>query len=193
MKALAPRQVFLFSGHMIDAPGRPDPRFPPSCEAAAARAIGALLDRLGAGPGDLALSQAAAGGDLLFLEAALARGLDCLVMLPFDEPEFVRRSILPSSDGGAWRDRWLALRPRLAQPPRVMHEHIGNTPSGQDVFERANAWLMETALASGAGPVHFVCLWNGATGDGPGGTKHMMDEVTRRAGQVHWIDTRGLC
>jgi hypothetical protein len=193
MTAFVPRQVFLFSGHMIDAPGRPDPRFPPSCEAAAAQEIGALLDRLGAGPGDLALSQAAAGGDILFMEAAMARGLHCRVMLPFDEPEFIRRSILPSIDGGAWRDRWLALRAGLSEPPLVMHEQLGPTPHGQDVFERANEWLMDAALAFGSAKVRFICLWNGAGGDGPGGTQHMMDEVTRHAGQAHWIDTRILC
>ena len=36
-----PRKVFLFSGHMIDAPGRQPARFPPAVVPAAARAIGA--------------------------------------------------------------------------------------------------------------------------------------------------------
>jgi hypothetical protein len=52
---------------------------------------------------------------------------------------------------------------------------------------------MDTALAFGPGKVRFLCLWNGASGDGPGGTRHMMDEVVRQAGDVHWIDTRTLC
>jgi hypothetical protein len=193
MMAFVPRQVVLFSGHMIDAPGRKEPRFPPSCEAAAAKEIGALLDRLHAGPGDLAFSQAAAGGDILFLEAAVARGLRCRVMLPFGEAEFIRRSILPSSGGKAWRERWLALRGRLGEPPLILHEELGPNPPGQDVFERANAWLMDSALAFGSEKLRFVCLWNGAGGDGPGGTQHMMDEVARHSGQAHWIDTRTLC
>ena len=69
-----PRLVFLFSGHMVDAPDRAEPRFPAEKEGIAARAIAAALDQLGAGPGDLALAQAANGGDLLFLEACKARG-----------------------------------------------------------------------------------------------------------------------
>ena len=40
--------------------------------------------------------------------------------------------------------------------------------------------------------MHFVCLWNGGGGDGPGGTAHMYQEVAKRTGQVHWIDTREL-
>jgi hypothetical protein len=39
----APRQVFLFSGHMIDAADRSPARFPPDKEPLAAAAIGKLL------------------------------------------------------------------------------------------------------------------------------------------------------
>src|SRR5262245_22211836 len=58
-----PRQVILFSGHMVDAPDRPTPRFPADKEPIAARRIAGALAELGAGPDDLALCQAAAGGD----------------------------------------------------------------------------------------------------------------------------------
>ncbi|HET7528295.1 MAG TPA: tetratricopeptide repeat protein, partial [Burkholderiaceae bacterium] len=61
----APRRVILFSGHMMDAPGRDPPRFPADKEAAAAQRIAQALEDLGAGDADLALCQAAAGGDLL--------------------------------------------------------------------------------------------------------------------------------
>src|SRR5690349_14580778 len=50
-----PRQVLLFSGHMVDAPDRPQPRFPPRMVPAAARRIAEVLDGLQAGPDDLAL------------------------------------------------------------------------------------------------------------------------------------------
>ncbi len=187
-----PQQVLLFSGHMVDAPGRDKPRFPATQVPAAAREIAAAIDRLGAGAGDLALCQCAAGGDLLFLEAAQARGLRCQVLLPCDEPEFIQRSILPSADGPAWRDRWFAVRAKLADPPRVMTDDLGPGPKGINAYERCNDWLMNTALAWGPDKVRFICLWNGGGGDGPGGTQHMMDEVQRRTGRVEWIDTRSL-
>jgi hypothetical protein len=41
-----PRKITLFSGHMIDAPGRAIPRFPPDREPIAAAAIGAALSGL---------------------------------------------------------------------------------------------------------------------------------------------------
>ena len=98
---LQPRRVFLFSGHMIDAPDRASPRFPPDKEGIAARRIAAALDALGAGPGDLALAQGASGGDLLFLEACKVRGVRLLLMLPFAEPAFIKRSVRPATDGRA--------------------------------------------------------------------------------------------
>ena len=188
----APRQVLLFSGHMMDAPGRDPPRFPPAMEAAAAAALAQALDAAGAGAGDLALCQAAAGGDLLFLEACLARGVRCQVLLPFAEPQFIEQSILRSQHGENWRNRYFAVKAQLPEPPRIMPAELGPPPKGVDPYERCNLWLLYTALAWGVDKVRFFCLWNGGGGDGPGGTAHMYSEVKRRTGRVAWIDTREL-
>jgi tetratricopeptide (TPR) repeat protein len=188
----APRQVLLFSGHMMDAPGRDPPRFPPAMEAAAAAALAQALDAAGAGAGDLALCQAAAGGDLLFLEACLARGVRCQVLLPFAEPQFIEQSILRSHRGENWRNRYFAVKAQLPEPPRIMPAELGPPPKGVDPYERCNLWLLYTALAWGVDKVRFFCLWNGGGGDGPGGTAHMYSEVKRRTGRVAWIDTRTL-
>jgi hypothetical protein len=99
------RQVLLFSGHRIDTPDRETPRFPNEKAGIAGERIAEALDQLGAGPDDLALCQASAGGDLLFLEACQKRGVHCHVHLPFSEAEFVAKSIVPSQGGERWRDR----------------------------------------------------------------------------------------
>lgn len=187
-----PRQVILFSGHIMDAPDRTAPRFPADKEAAAAQKIAQALDALGAGNGDLALCQAAAGGDLLFLEACVRRGVRCQVLLPFEEPEFIEQSVLPATHGAQWRDRYFALKAQLKDAPRIMADELGPLPKGVNPYERCNLWLLYTALGWGTDKVRFVCLWNGSGGDGPGGTKHMHDEVKRRTGRVTWIDTRTL-
>ena len=44
-----PRQVLLFSGHMVDTPGRPKPRFPPAMVPAATAQIERALDELAHG------------------------------------------------------------------------------------------------------------------------------------------------
>lgn len=190
--AFVPRHVLLFSGHMVDAPGRAHPRFPARKVAEAARRIRAELATAGVGAGDAALCQAAAGGDQLFAEACLDRGVHVQLLLPFDEAEFVERSILPSKDGPAWRDRYLALRSRLPAPPLIMSRELGPLPEGTDPFERCNLWLLQSALALADRPPQLVCLWDGGGGDGPGGTAHMIAEVKAHHGKVAWIDTRTL-
>lgn len=187
-----PRQVLLFSGHMMDTPDRPTPRFPAAVEAQAAQAIAEALETLQAGPEDVALCQAAAGGDLLFLEACQKRGLRCEVLLPFERPEFVTRSVLPSADGSRWRDRFHAAVSATQTTVRVMPQELGPLPDGVDPFERCNLWLLHSALAAGVERVRFVALWNGGGGDGPGGTAHMVAEVQRHTGCVLWLDTRKL-
>ncbi len=187
-----PRQVLLFSGHLVDAPGRSAPRFPAVKEPVAARRIAELLDRLDAGPADLALTQGAAGGDLLFAEACVARGVPVQLLLPLAEAQFIERSLLPSDGGPGWRDRFLALKPRLGRAPRTADEALGPLHPGDDAFERGNRWLLDTALAHGPQRLQFIALWDGAGGDGPGGTRHMVESVRRAQGHVHWIDTRTL-
>ena len=152
-----------------------------------------LLRGLGVGAGDLALTQGACGGDLLFTESCQAMGARVDWLQPFDEPEFIQRSVVRC--GEHWRARYLAARQALHGPPLSAPQVLGPPPDYTDqgyAYERCNLWLLYTALAWGIEKVHFVCLWNGAGGDGRGGTAHMYHEVAQRTGQVHWIDTRTI-
>lgn len=188
-----PRRVLLFSGHMVDAPDRETERFPEHKVEAAGERIAAKLRELDAGPEDLALTQGACGGDLLFTEAALARGVRTTWMQPFNEPDFILRSVVRC--GEHWRARYLAVRQHLEGPVLSAPQELGEPPPCVDdgyPYIRCNLWLLYTALAWSISKVHFICLWNGEGGDGPGGTAGMYDEVAKRTGQVHWIDTRQL-
>lgn len=191
-RAAPPRQVFVFSGHMVDAPTRAKPRFPPDKVPAAEAAIRAVLDKYGAGPEDLALTQGAAGGDLLFVEACQARGVRVQLLLPLPEAQFIEASIEPSAGAADWTDRYYAAAAKLAAPPRVMPVELGPIGDKASPFERCNLWLLYTALAFGPDKVRLVTLWDGAGSDGPGGTKHMVEEVRRHTGRVSWIDARTL-
>lgn len=186
-----PRHVFLFSGHMVDAPGRAIPRFPADKEVVAARRIAAALDVLGAGPGDLALAQGASGGDILFLEACRERGVRLQLMLPLQESEFIERSILPCTNGEHWLKRYLSLKAGLQSDPLVLPDEMG-LHGEANPFERCNLWMLNTALSCGEDKVRFLCLWDGGGGDGPGGTAHLYHEAQRRTGNVIWLDTRKL-
>lgn len=185
-----PRRILLFSGHMIDAPDRPEPRFPPDKEAIAARAITERLSPLGAGPEDLGLSGGACGGDLLFAEAALKLGLRLEIRIPFPEPTFLQKSVTFAGD--EWRDRFYAVRNNPLTRLLVMPDELGPTPENVNPYERNNLWQLYTALAWGPDKVNFFCLWDRKGGDGPGGTKHMYEAVRKRSGHAYVLDTTKL-
>lgn len=184
----SPRQVFLFSGHMIDAPQRQAPRFPPDKEPIAASAIAGALDRLHATEGHLAICGGACGGDTLFAEACLTRGLRIRLFLQFEESEFLAASVAFAGD--RWVDRYWHLASHPRTTVRIMPRELGPLPAGMNPYERNNRWQLFNALAEG--PVHFIALWNGQGGDGPGGTKHMVQTVERHGGQATLLDTTTL-
>lgn len=187
------RHVLLFSGHMVDAPGRAVPRFPADKVPQAAQRIAEAIAQLDAGPADIALTQGACGGDLLFSDACLKRGVPVYWLQPFAEPRFLKSSVQPGGDD--WLSRYRHARAALAAPPRAAPEALGEPPSGKPknyAYERCNRWLLYTALSYGADKLVFVCLWNGADAEGPGGTAHMAQEVRRQHGRVVWIDSRML-
>lgn len=188
-----PQRVFLFSGHRIDAAGRTPPRLPLTLVNKAAAAIAAKLNALDAEPDDLALTQGANGGDVLFAEACLARRVPLRFQQPFDEATFIEASVrgdpnLPED----WVARYRKIRPQLVEPPLAAPTVLGALPDGGDPYERCNRWLLDSALAWGAERLHFICLWNGDSSEAAGGTADMVAQVTHRGGTIHWLDTRNL-
>ena len=69
---------------------------------------------------------------------------------------------------------------------------LGPLAPGDDAFVRANLWLLESALAFGADKLTCICLWDGGGGDGPGGTRHLVDAVRGAGGRVVRIDSSSL-
>ncbi len=186
----APRQVLLFTGHMIDRADRPQPRFPADKVPVATAAINKKLDELGASADDLGICSGACGGDLIFAEACLKRGMQVEFRLPFDHPTFMRESV--SFAGDEWRDRFYVVKDHEKVGMMVMPEELGPAPNGVFPHVRNNRWMLYNALQWGPDKVNFICLWDGKAGDGPGGTKDMYELVQQQLGRVHWIDTTKL-
>lgn len=185
-----PREVILFSGHMIDAPDRAAPRFPADKEPAAADAIAAQLDKLGANELDLAICGGACGGDLLFAEECLKRGLRLELRIPFEEAQFLQNSV--NFAGESWRERYEAVKEHAKSRLYVAPQELGPIPKTADPYERNNLWLLYSALSWGSEKLHFIALWDGKGGDGKGGTEHMLRTVEKRSGQTHVIKTSSL-
>jgi hypothetical protein len=183
-----PKQVLLFSGHMIDAPDRTTPRFAPDKESVAAAAIANTLAEIGANPGDLAICGGACGGDLLFAEACLARDMRLELYIPFDEATFLANSV--DFANANWHDRYLAAKSKATL--HVMPDELGPLLANEKRYERNNLWMLQSAARFGDEKVAFICLWNGQGGDGPGGAQHFMDEAGRKTKRIYWLDTRKL-
>ena len=183
-----PRNVLLFSGHMIDAPGRKQPRFPADKELIARDAIVDTLTQAGAGPGDLAICGAACGGDLIFAEACLARDMRLELYIPFDQPTFLANSV-DFADAN-WHERFLAAKAKATL--HVMLDELGPLQPGEEPYARNNMWMLESAARFGPEKIVFVCLWDGQGGDGPGGARHFMEEAARKTDRIYWLDTRRL-
>ena len=187
-----PKRVVLFSGHMVDHPDRRGPgkakpeRFPASKADAAVAELSGRLKAIGVGPDDVGLCGGACGGDILFAEACLARGMRLHVFIPESEPKFLQSSV--NFAGPEWQERFFAVvrRPEveyrvqtdaLGEPPQ-----FGNPPRKIDIYDRNNRWLTYTAIAYGLDRLRVLCLWNQQPGDGPGGTADMIKLVQSFAG-----------
>jgi tetratricopeptide (TPR) repeat protein len=179
--------VVVFTGHMIDRPGRERPRFPARIEKKVAEQIEKELTRLNAGFG---FSGAACGSDILFLEAMLKRG-HIHIVLPFAVDEFVKTSVAITDD-----NRWTERFKRVMQQAEDAHVASG-APSewGGIVFEYASLLLLGLAqLRSRALDTDLVGLtvWDHNPGDGPGGTAETVKSWRKRGIKVVEIYTQPL-
>jgi len=158
--------VVVFAGHMIDRPDRSPPRFPPELESTVAKVIRDKVDMLKPGFG---FSSAACGSDILFLETMLDAGAEVSVVLPYEKEQFVRDSVdfLPNSN---WRARFERVLERATQCVIASTQRL---EIGGVSYEFANELLLGLAaiharrLETSLIP---LAVWDGASGDGPGGT-----------------------
>ncbi|MGD9511841.1 MAG: tetratricopeptide repeat-containing protein [Geminicoccaceae bacterium] len=176
-------RVVLFTGHMIDAPGRKEPRFPAEKETVARDAIRTALQAELAMPGGVsrAIAGGASGGDLLFLEACAEFGIAADLYLALPPDQFVAASVAPAGPGWIERFRWACERlPKrvLAQSKELQGWLQGK--ADYDIWQRNNLWMLHNALALGRDKVTLIALWDGEKGDGPGGTEHMVDKAKAR-------------
>lgn len=181
--------IYLFCGHMVDAPDRVVPRFPASKVHLAKAAIYQLMGQLNAGPLDLAVCSAACGGDLIFDKLMLKRRVPLHLHLAFDQAQFKASSV--NFGGPGWGHRFDAVC-KQATSLQTLDQHSGGSVTDENPYERTNKWMLNTATHFGAWRLVLICLWNGQDGDGPGGTQHMIQTVRNAKGHVHWLDTRQL-
>jgi class 3 adenylate cyclase len=174
--------VVVFSGHMVDRPGRRVPRFPAELEESARERLAAQLG--GRGP-IIAYASAACGADIVFLELVGAAGGTTFVVLPYDREEFAEDSVTVV-DTGQWGLRYARV---LETAARVIVLSRHRLQQGDVAYDYANdvltglSQLHADQLGTRLVPMAF---WDGGPGDGPGGTAaivarwraHGLDVVT---------------
>lgn len=181
-------RVVVFSGHMIDQPGRKTRRFPQELVPAVSRAIAARLRKLEAGIG---YSSAACGADILFLEGMLRRKAELHTVLPFAMADFRKASvdIIPEAGWGKRFDRVMQKIPSklIASDHRrtgsaVAYEYANLVLDG---LARLHARWLDTELVP-------LVVWDGKSGDGPGGTASLVGHWRKRGGRLEIIDINKL-
>jgi hypothetical protein len=179
----APR-VVVSSGHLTDAPDRPEPRFPPQAEKRVAEAIRAALDRWDLSPRDLVISQGARGADLIVAEQALERGVPVVVLLAKEPEEFAEGSV--EQGESRWPERFQQV---LDRAQRV--EVLPAGDPGEKPYARTNRWALDEAVRLAApGTPEALVVWDGTPGDGGGGTGDFVGLARERGLPLTVIDPK---
>lgn len=165
----------VFTGHMVDLPGRSRPRFPAELVDAARIEIQRRVARHTQGHSKNSVkgfASLARGGDILFHEICRNFGFDTVIVLPFSPDLFLTTSV-EGAEGGHWPQRFQKL---WDETPRDRRYNLG-LPQSDDAYAICNERVLELARQEGA--VQLIALWDGSGGDGPGGTADLAERAKK--------------
>jgi class 3 adenylate cyclase/tetratricopeptide (TPR) repeat protein len=175
MTLLKPAPMIIFTGHMIDHPERPLPRFPKSIADAVSARIEEAIKTIHPAIG---FTSASCGADILFIEAMERQGHKVVIYLPFEKEDFVSTSV--SFSGKDWVNRF----------NRIVEDHdirylTGEGYLGNDfLFDFLGKVLFGMAILHADlhhGEAHLLGVINSKTEGLAGGTQDLIS---------HWPDKR---
>jgi hypothetical protein len=206
------KRVLVFAGHMIDAPDRKEPRFPADKEKVAREKIKEIIVKeMESGAGvSCGYAGAASGGDILFMEVCAELNIPTRLYLAIPPAKYINSSVIKA--GGDWLERFWDIHNRHEQNKQLrLLSEVEEAKSDKDyipawlrskadygIWQRNNLWLLFNALAeacdekSGDPNLTLIALWDGAGGDGPGGTGDLVDKVKTIGARHRIIDTKAL-
>ena len=206
------KRVLLFTGHMIDAPDRKNPRFPSAKEPVAREKIKEAIVKEMETDAGVACGYAggASGGDILFLEVCAELAIPTRLYLAIPERDYVKTSV--AEPEGNWVARfWKIFNEHSARKQvRVLSGAIDVADESEylpawlrskpdyDIWQRNNLWMLFNALNEGCDPksndpnITLIALWDGAAADGPGGTGDLVDKVENLGARCEVINTKEL-
>ena len=181
-------RVAVFAGHLIDRPGRPVPRFPEELQEHVRAALLEILQRRDVAVG---YSSAGNGGDILFLECLDTLGADSHIVLPYNRDQFLGDSVAVVP-GSTWEARFGAALKRATHVITASEQRMpGNAMSYEYGFRLLDG---TAALRAEQLDTELVCIavWDGGTGDGPGGTRTAVDHWRRAGRQIEIVDLSAI-
>jgi hypothetical protein len=186
----------VFAGHRIDAPSREHPRFPAAAELKATAMIRTALEdelqRAGNQP-IVGIAGGASGGDILFHEQCAELGIPTQMLLALPRDPFAAASVADA--GPDWMDRYRSLLGRLDVKVLSESEELPDwlaIRGDYSVWQRNNRWILHSATSRQDSDVTLIVLWNGEGGDGPGGTKDMVELAQARGVRFIRLDANKL-
>jgi hypothetical protein len=184
----SPTYFFLFTGHMIDKPGRQEKRFPPGKEAEVRQSIKDIVAReknKGESSNLCGIAGGACGGDILFHEICVELDIPSQMFLALPREQFLVESV--AFAGNDWIERFDNLYKKL--PHRVLSDQkelpkwLQKKPA-YDIWTRNNFWELNYALMNGGINMTLFALWDGKGADGPGGTEHMVNVAKKNGSKT---------
>lgn len=179
------QHIILFTGHMIDAPGRKATRFPQSKEPEVRNEMARRIERAkqNVKTNPAAIAGAACGGDILFHELCLELQIPSEIYLALPIAEFKAESV--SFAGGNWGERFDRLIGKL--PVHVLPKSVKK----KDVWKEANLWMLQETIAY-SDDFTLIALWDQEHGDGDGGTEQMVKTAQLKRGRVDIINIKTI-
>jgi hypothetical protein len=192
---VAPAHVLLFTGHRIDSPDRKAPRFPAAKEQHARAMIfeAVRTEKAKAKGAVFGIAGGACGGDILFHEICEALEIPSQMYLVLPKNDYIRVSV---ADGGPdWVERFNRLydktKPKILSDSDRLPRWL-RTKKDYNIWQRSNLWMLHNALFISQDHLSLIALWNGATGDGPGGTEDMVERAKDRGATFIHLDAKKL-
>ena len=160
-------RIAVFSGHMIDRPDRPNPRFPISAEENVRHTLHEIINRQKI---KIAFASCACGGDILFLEEVLSDGGECIIVPPLPLKTTIRNSVAFAP--GDWEARLKTII--ASHNTRLLAPECDETGENDAiVYDFANRYLLGLATLKSRElgfPLVGVCVWDGKESGLLGGT-----------------------
>ena len=180
-------KIVVFTGHMMDRPGRTQPRFPASLEEVVKHEIRAKLDELDARIG---FASAACGGDIIFLEQILDRGGEIHVVLPYRDEIFKEDCLTgfqPEAPVDYWRDRFDRLIAQAKTRICLAETRAANNAMASELCNRVYLGLALMKARLEGQTVRMLALWDGWSGDAPGGTRALVNVSQARGVPIEFF------